>query len=189
MANPIFERYLPKELAELVQDVEFTGKISDLPRVSEIIEAELDALAEPERPRQWRAAPVDIRLAFSWLAGHAGMLAVDGRAAATITAVCQRCLAVFEFAVVTEIRMVLVAATTDAAQQESIAGYDVWDLDEDSVRPIDLVEESLVMALPFAPVHDSAENCAAPVETVSSEGADIVRPFADLRAKMENRDN
>ncbi|MGI9203954.1 MAG: YceD family protein [Woeseiaceae bacterium] len=189
MANPIFDRYLPKELAERVQDIDFAGKISDFPRVCEIIVAELEAVAEAERPRQWRAAPVDIRLAFSWLAGHTEMLAVDGRAAATITAVCQRCLAVFDFEVVTEIRMVLVSATADSPPQERVADYEIWDLDEGGVRPIELIEESLVMALPFAPMHESGDVCAAPDGSVSSVVKDTVRPFADLRAKMDNRDN
>lgn len=189
MVNPIFERQRPKELAELSQGIDFNGRIDELPRLSEIIEAELDAAREPERPRQWRAAPVAIRLAFSSLAGHTGMLAVDGRASATITTVCQRCLAVFEFVVETDIKTVIATATVDLLQQGSVAGYEIWALDEDGIRPIDLVEESLVMALPFAPMHESGDDCRAPVETVSSIVTDTVRPFADLRTKMENRDN
>jgi len=57
MANPIFDRYLPKELAELVQDIDFKGQISDFSRICEIIDAELSAVAEPERPRQCSPAP------------------------------------------------------------------------------------------------------------------------------------
>jgi len=189
MANPIFDRYLPKELAGLVQGIDFKGQIGDFSRISEIIGAELNTVAEPERPRQWRAAPVDIRLAFSWLDGQTEMLAVDGRASAMMTGVCQRCLAVFEFEVLASIRVVLADVAADVSGQESIAGYEIWDLDDGSVRPIELVEESLVMAIPFAPVHESAEMCAAPTGSIRSEVTDTVRPFADLRAKMDNVDN
>lgn len=189
MANPIFDRHLPKELAELGQEVEFKGKIGDLARLSEIIGAELEALAEPERPRKWRAAPVDIRLAFSWLDGQTEVLTVEGRAAATITAVCQRCLGVFEFEVLTPIRMILAGAAADSTEYAGLTEYDVWDLENDAFRPIDLVEESLVMAMPFAPMHESTDSCGMGAESVISDEDTSVRPFADLRAEMDKTNN
>ncbi len=189
MANPIFDRYLPKELAELGQGIEYKGKIGDLARLSAIIETELAAETEPGLSLKWRAAPVDIRLAFSWLDGQAGILAVEGRAAATITAICQRCLAVFEFDLLTPIRTILVSSSADSTAHAGLTEYEVWDLEEDAVRPIDLVEELLVMAIPFAPVHESEDACAALAGSATTAEADTVRPFADLRTRMEEVDN
>lgn len=189
MANPIFDRYSCKELAELEQGIEFKGRIGDIARLSNIIDAELAAETESKRSRKWQAAPVDIRLAFSWLDGQTEILAVEGRASATITAICQRCLAVFEFDLLTSIKMILVRSAADSTEYAGLTDYEVWDLEEDAVRPIDLVEESLVMAIPFAPMHESEDSCAVLAGSATSAEEDTVRPFADLRARMEETDN
>jgi uncharacterized metal-binding protein YceD (DUF177 family) len=52
------------------------------------------------------------------------------------------------------------------------------------VRAVDFVEESLIMAMPFAPVHESDESCKALHGPVENDTPDTIRPFADLRSKM-----
>jgi len=58
-------------------------------------------------------------------------------------------------------------------------------MESDSIRPIDFVEESLVMAMPLAPVHDSREECGARFEINKEVEAEQVRPFADLKSQMK----
>ncbi len=52
------------------------------------------------------------------------------------------------------------------------------------MRPLDLVDELLVMALPFAALHEEASCRRAAVET-GAVTEEPLRPFADLRAQME----
>ena len=35
----------------------------------------------------------------------------------------------------------------------------VWELDEPQLRPIDVIDELLVMAMPFSAMHDDAKQC------------------------------
>ena len=80
---------------------------------------------------------------------------------------------------------VLVTAEDDVAT----ADYEVWELDGDELRPLDLVEEVLIMALPMAAAHDSIDRCgplAGQLAATDTVAPDTVRPFAGLREQMDN---
>jgi uncharacterized metal-binding protein YceD (DUF177 family) len=49
---------------------------------------------------------------------------------------------------------------------------------------LDLVEEALIMAMPYAAMHVDDDVCRGPGEKVSEPG-DKTRPFAALKAQME----
>ena len=61
---------------------------------------------------------------------------------------------------------------------------EIWELEEDTFRPLDLVEEALIMAMPYAAMHVDDDVCRGPGEKVSEPG-DKTRPFAALKAQME----
>lgn len=185
MANPLFDRVRPAELAGRGQNIEFKGEIANFGRLVEIVEAELAAVSEELRPREWRTAPVDIRLDFGWVDTAGRMPAVTGRVSARVPAVCQRCLGAFELSLEAPVRMLLVRPDAESGDSADLAGYEVWELDEDTLRPLDIVEESLVMTMPLAPVHESEDSCGALAEVVAADGPDTLRPFADLRLRME----
>ena len=75
----------------------------------------------------------------------------------------------------------------DSADAQSIDdALDVWGLTDGKVRPLDVIEEMLVMALPMAAMHESAAECGMqPVPDETGRQADTVRPFADLRAQID----
>ena len=56
-----------------------------------------------------------------------------------------------------------------------------------TMRPLDIVDEALVMAVPLAALHEDNETCMAPDDVVD-EGSDTIRPFAALKSQME-KDN
>ena len=182
MANPLLDRVLPSESADRSQVIEFEGKLEDFERLSGIVESDLDSLESAERPREWRDSPVRTRLAFSWVDAGSEWPAVDGSVDAGLTLVCQRCLEAFRLPVGTTFRMVFSAPGADAA---ALSGYDCWELDEDTVRPMDIVEEALVMALPLAPVHESVRDCGPVAGRIPDEKPESVRPFADLRTQLD----
>jgi len=67
-------------------------------------------------------------------------------------------------------------------------GYEVWELDEQTMRPQDVVEELLIMAVPFSAVHDNMADCKSFLSDGPSDddGTEkLVNPFAALRSQMK----
>ncbi len=181
MANPLLDRAPPEELADRRQVFELKGKIEDFPRLVEIVEADLDAIAAENRPRDWRAAPVNIRLGFAWLDARREIPALEGEISTEFAAVCQRCLEPFKLSLMTKLKMLLLKTPAATTLQDE---FEIWEVDGDAVRPLDIVEEALIMALPFSAVHQSGDLCGRLAENVTEESRKTVRPFADLRSQM-----
>ena len=181
MANPLLDRAPPEELADRRQIFELKGKLEDFPRLVEIVEADLDAVAAEIRPRDWRAATVNIRLGFAWLDARREIPALEGAVSTEIAAVCQRCLEPFELSLETKLKMLLLKTPAATTLQDE---FEIWEVEGDAVRPLDIVEEALIMALPFSAVHQSSDLCGPLAENVAEESRKTVRPFADLRSQM-----
>jgi len=186
MNNPLLDRVLPAELADRNQAIDFKGGIGSFGRLAGIVEADLAAINEAERPREWQATPVATRLEFAWLDARREVPRVEGRVSARVTMVCQRCLEAFEMPIETEIRMLLVGPEGSSGKFAEMADYESWELEEKTLRPIDMVEESLIMAMPLAPMHESQDSCGPLAKDVEEERAGTVRPFANLKSQMEN---
>lgn len=185
MANPLLDRVLPEDLAERGQAFELQGKIEDFRRLIEIVEADLKSVAVQIRPREWRAAPVNIRLGFGWADARREIPALEGEISTDIVAVCQRCLEPFELPLRTTLKMLLLKTADATALQDE---FEIWEVEGDEIRPLDIVEEALIMALPLSAVHQSRDLCGPLAENVTDENKETVRPFADLRSQM-NKSN
>ena len=186
MANPLLDRHIPAELADSLQVIEFKGVLKEFPRLSDIVESDLGSAATHA---QWRDGPVTIKLRFGWADPHRSYPLVEGEASVSITAVCQRCLEVFEADLTVTLELLLVLPEVDQPSDELAGVSEVWELGEATFRPIDLVEEALIMAMPLAPTHPADTGCSvvgAP-ESASTE-VNKVRPFADLKAQMAGKD-
>ena len=64
-----------------------------------------------------------------------------------------------------------------------------WEVDGDTIRPVDIVEEALIMALPLSVMHPSRELCGPLADNVSGEARNTARPFGDLRSLMDKTNN
>ena len=182
MGNPLRDRRTPSEFAECGQVIEFSEKIGEFERLGEIVKGDLEAL-EPDKIRpDWRDSVIAGRLSFGFPASADGLPALQGRVSGSIYAVCQRCLEAFELPLAIDIRLLFAADDSAAA----IDGYEDWELEEDTLRPLDVVEEALIMALPLAAKHVDNEACKGPEP--KQESGDRIRPFADLRSQMEKND-
>ena len=180
MGNPLRDRRTPAELAVSSQVIEIDEKIGNLGRLAKIVEADLGSLAPAIRPTAWRDSRVTGELRFGFADAQESLPAVDGHIAVTLDAVCQRCLEVCRVPLQAKLRWLF-----GDADQAAGVGYEAWELDEERLQPIELVEETLVLALPFAPVHDDAGDCAGAVATEAATPG-TVRPFADLKDRMKN---
>jgi hypothetical protein len=184
MANPLTDRARPTQLAASGQVIETKGKLSDLGHLKEAVAADLASLASGARPKKWQQAPIDIRLAFGWADARQQIPALEGQISARIDAVCQRCLEPFELSLNAQLKLLLLMPGGSATAFEE---YEIWESAEDTVRPLDIVDEALVMALPFSPVHDDARKCGPLAEKLLSRDPELVRPFADLKSRMREK--
>lgn len=185
MANPLFDRALPEDLASIGQRIEYKGKISEFHRLVEIVEAELKTVSEDIWPRRWQDAAVDIRLDFAWADLQQNIPRVTGRISAEMPAVCQRCLEVFNLSLEVALEMLLVRADAQGDDIEQTAECEIWEIGEEALRPGDIVEESLVMSIPLVPRHQSEDACGVLAGEIAESGLKTARPFADLRSQME----
>jgi uncharacterized protein len=186
MGNPLQERRAPQELAARGQVIEISNNISDFKRLAEIVESDLNALDPEILPSDWRDAIVAGRLGFGFTAAQQAVPALDGQVAVTIAAVCQRCLQPFKLPLQVELRVVFDDESSTAAGDE---GYEVWELDNDKVCPVDLVEEALIMALPYVAMHDPGAECAGEIfasdDRPGKKEDRMTTPFASLKAQMD----
>lgn len=181
MANPLLEYVAAAKRADIGQVIEIKGSIKDFSRLTEVIEADLSVLADAKMPQQWRQAPVDIRLRFGWMEAQPGVPVLEGCVSTPVMAVCQRCLAPFELALSTDLKLLLPQPGVSLAGCD---GYEVWESDEQKIRLADIIEEALIMALPFSALHELSDDCCMSIDESLPDDRDTAQPFADLGSRM-----
>ncbi len=179
MGNPLLDRKSPPEWLASMQVIEFSEKISFFERLSSALEKELSALVDAEYPADWRDAPVSGRLEFRASATSGRRVHLDIEASADAWLVCQRSLQAFVQTLKVRLGVELVRLDEDVP-----AELDTWELEEPTLRPVDIVDEALVMALPLSPMQENSA-CPATAAEEPEEREDTIKPFADLRAQMD----
>jgi len=184
MGNPLQDRRTPQDFAASGQVIEISEKIGNFEKLAEIVEADLGTLEPDKLPRNWRDAPVDGQLGFSFLDAQGCVPALEGQVVATISAVCQRCLEPFRLPLAVELRLLFGG---DQSADGSDNAYEVWELQDDKLCPADLIEEALIMAMPDTARHEDNAQCIA-ADADEEQVGKTVTPFADLKSQME-KDN
>ncbi len=187
MAHALADQNSPIALARSRQAFDFKGRISDFDRLAAVVRADLAALDPAEWPARWQNSPVRVELDFGFADVREALPQVTGSATVSVPAVCQRCLELCHVNISASIRYLLLEAGRESAEA---SGYEVWELDGDRFRPSELVQEVLLMNLPVAARHDSAEDCGslvARIDTAEQDDASSTRPFADLRTRLQDR--
>jgi len=180
MGKPLRDRRTAAEWAASRQVIEIADKISEFPQLEAIVEADLAALDADVRPADWRAARVTGRLAFGFADQSERLPTVECSADVTVDAVCQRCLEAFRLPLAVDVKLLLLELDQEA---EGYDDLEVWELEERLLRPQDIVEELLVMAMPFAAMHTDPASCRA-LKAQPVRAADTTTPFAALREQM-----
>ncbi len=181
MGNPLRERRSAAEWSAGFQVIEIAEKISYFEHLASIVAADLAALDTDKIPADWRDAAVIGRLEFGFADAQQTLPKVECRVAVTVDAVCQRCLEGFRLPLETEADLLLLELEQDADGYDE---YEVWELEEALLRPQDIVEELLVMALPFAAMHVESAACKALTPETAEEAEKVTTPFAALREQM-----
>ncbi len=181
MGNPLRERRSAAEWAAGAQILEISGKVGDFDQLSSIMEADLGMLDADKIPAHWRESPVTGRLEFGFADAQQMLPVARCRVMATIDATCQRCLEAFRLPLEVENRLLLLGL------EETVDGFDeyeVWELEDPSLRPLDIVEELLIMAVPFSAMHTESAACRALAPVKEQVADETTTPFAALRERM-----
>jgi uncharacterized protein len=182
MGDPLRDRRTAQDWAKRGQVIEIAEKIGGFTRLAGIVEKDLETLRPARLPHDWRDATVVGRLQFGFADAQRDVPALEGRVAVTVDAVCQRCLEPMRLPLETELRLLF---DVGGSGIDAGDGYEVWELEDQRLRPLDVVEEALVMALPLAAMHADAECSAA----TADEREKATRPFANLRGQMDGGNN
>ena len=190
MGNPLRDRRTAAELASDGQVIEIADKVGAFESLASIVEADLAALDPDKMPSAWRESVVSGALQFGFADAAGRVPKLEGGADAEVAAVCQRCLEPFELKLSIEPELLLLGADAEAVA-EGFEDIEVWELDERAVRPQDIVEELLIMAMPLSAMHDNMTECKALASADSSadeEIEELVNPFANLRLQMKQNE-
>ena len=181
MGNPLHERRTAADWAAASQVIEIAEQLGGFEQLSAIVEADLAALDADRMPAQWRRSPVAGRLEFGFADAQQMLPIVRCVARVEVDAVCQRCLQPFRLPLEVEADLLLLdfEQTVDGFDE-----YEVWELEEPLLRPLDIVEELLVMALPFAAMHVESAACKALSPAEEQSAVEMTTPFAALREQM-----
>ena len=98
-----------------------------------------------------------VRFELEFFRDHKGRPSVRGRVAAVLHLRCQRCLGPVSFKVDAPLLLGLVQGFDEAERLPE--EYDPLMVEEDRVRPAELVEDELILALPQVPMHAPEEPC------------------------------
>lgn len=153
-------------LADRRTDVEFAIPLDAFPR-----------LADQLAPRVGASKRAEARghVQFDREGGFAtGNLEVD----ATLTLVCQRCLAPMSWPVSSHTQIALVAQADDAERVPP--EFEPVIAAEGRISVRDLVEEELLLGLPVVPLHADPAECDAPPDEPDDELIETQKPFANL---------
>lgn len=183
MANPLTDRALPAQLADSGQVIEKKEKLWNFERLRQAVESDLASLPPGLRPKKWRQTPIDIRLAFCWADARRQIPALEGQISARIDAVCQRCLEPFVLSLNAQLKLLLLAPGGAATADEE---YEIWETAEETVRPLDIVDEMLVMAMPLSAAHEDTKQCGPLAKRLGTGESGSNRPFADLKSQLRN---
>jgi uncharacterized protein len=181
MGDPLRQRRTAAEWAAVSQIIDFEVKISDFEQLAAVIEADLAALDADKIPPGWRDSAVSGRLEFGFADAQQLLPWVSCRVTSNVDLVCQRCLEAFRLPVEVESELLLLEFDQEAAGYEE---YEVWELEEPLLRPLDIVEELLIMALPFSAMHTESAECRALTAKGQKSAEEMTTPFAALRDQM-----
>ena len=180
MGDPLRDQRPPRDLAERHQVVEISDEIGSFERLAEVVRVDLSALESGKIPANWRKSKVSGVLKFGFTGDEGTIASLDVRLKANVPATCQRCLRAFDLPLTTSVALMFSGSDEVLAEQE---GFEIWELADETVSPIDIADEVLVMAMPLSAMHEDSDDCIA--IAASDVRQETTTPFANLREQMD----
>jgi uncharacterized protein len=156
------------------------------PRKLAVREASLEGEIAPESLPRLEAVRLGggdeehVRASLKFGLGAGGRVLISGDIDASLMLQCQRCLEPVRVPVISTFRF---AVQVGSGGEDAPQGFELLDDRGEGIVPADLVEEELLLALPFAAAHGSIEECGELAKRLASPGLDkdSKHPFAVLR--------
>lgn len=188
MSSSMLQAVWPEELAARGEELRDSVPLGAAGRLREFVRRSL-AAGSVAAPEGWEARPVSVELRFEIrrTQGNLSIPAVTGKACVCLPLACDRCLGLVEFEAAADIALLL---PDSEIAEDALPGFDVWVVDERGLRPLDLVEEELLLSLPLASMHSDRRECELRIGEFAAGDADrkTQRPFSVLKALMEGDD-
>lgn len=182
MGDALRDRRSLKTLVANCQVIEIAERIGSFARLAESVERDFGALGDGVPPPGWRESPVRGRVVFepAGAGGDSGTL--SGTLHARVPAVCQRCLEPFDWSLETKVDLRFEIEGRAAADLGD--DRETWELADEILQPIDVIDELLVMAMPLSTRHPDTADCRSREPRPAQE--DTTRPFANLRTQLDD---
>jgi uncharacterized protein len=135
----------------------------ELARDRGIVEGTVDAHRLPRVEDLVAGGPASVDWRIAGTTDALGRPALSVGLSGAVTLSCQRCLADFEWKVEQQTELLLARNEDELAALDAESGAEIV-LAESPIDPLELVEDELVLALPFAPRHPDGA-CAAPANS------------------------
>ena len=174
------------DLANKQKLININLTIGDCERVADIASAEKNFASEKNQLFNWKERLIEGNIKFNWIDEEKALVLGKGFLKAEIPMVCQRCLKQFDFSMEVSIKVIF-----NTAGHEDIFNdfndFDFWSFESCSneIRLLDVIEESIILDLPLAPMHDVSD-CNISVDFLEIETeTNYLKPFADLKSQMK----
>lgn len=131
------------------------------------------------------SGPIDVRMDF---ARHGDLVLIDAELSGAVSVGCQRCLEPMTLVIDSRLRIALAAdEQTGAAAPED---YESVVATDGKIRLVDLVEDEILLGIPFSSRHADGECGPLARELDGMQSAtDKSRPFAGLAGMMRDDEN
>jgi uncharacterized protein len=147
--------YSLRELESLAdREVTLSGELDvrTLTRLTSLLHSDVGSVSATLLFRQrrdgWLAAVLDYR--------------------ATVELVCQRCLEPFRHEVAQSVNVVI--ADSDSLPATVPDGFEPFELAGGRLKPVELVEDELIVAIPLVPKHARVEDCGSLARQLAGQG-------------------
>jgi len=116
---------------------------------------------------------------------------ITGQVQTQIELVCQRCLGPLQLPLVVDLRLGLVRSSSQAGTLPP--EYDPLVTSEQDIAVSELIEDELILAVPFAPMHDETQACRTLNTALADEASGenrlekTTQPFATLSTLLKNK--
>ena len=183
MNDQLQNDYTVEKLASAGQVFEICSKIKDFEQLAQVIEKDLAALDPKKFPSMWKESEIIGEIKFDLAGTEECFPIMIDDFTANIFAVCQRCLELMEIKVQVKPKVALMEL---GQSMDSFDEFEIWELSESTLKPHEVIEELLIMALPLSVMHNDKSKCKASLAYLNNEKKqDLVRPFANLRSQLK----
>ncbi|MGV6809322.1 MAG: YceD family protein [bacterium] len=125
-----------------------------------------------------------VRVELMFAKNDLGLPVIRGTISAQLVLQCQRCLTGLDYPLHSTIDIVLIRHDAEADRLDE--GYDTWLVEDERIFLQDFVEDELLLALPYAPMHTDCEASQPLIEiTPEAFAAQQATTQADRMAKNQ----